>query len=212
MSRTSFFFRALVIFILMATALPSWAQSRGNTGRHKASTGKPSPDKVTEPENDPSGRWMIEVNGGLFGGGDLFSATHTTGDTIAWDHGNTRDLVSHRIRVGLKNSFGGGVQIQRRMNNWYSLRAGLSYSKMDLMAEAPVGESAEVFKYDQADVLLLNFGGEIRLTNTNISYPYFTLDVVYLDFSPVQSEFLSQSNMGGRLGLGYHYQFTLCGP
>lgn len=200
---------ALLVFLLigMLTLNSASAQERSKSGRHSPDT----PYSENE-ENDKSGpvydrSWFFEVNGGFMGGGDLFSARHTPGDTISWVPESDGDWVSHRIRVGLENSFGMGFQIQRRMGDWYSIRGGATYSQMDMVAEAPIGEIAEVFPYDQADVWLFNAGTEVRLTILTPSYPYMTLDLTFLNFSPHRSDFLSQSNFGGRLGMGYHHQF-----
>lgn len=198
---------SLMLLSLVGTFNPVLAQERSSTGRHKPVTTEVKTEDAETFQNEDIGSWLVEFNAGLFGGGDLFSASNTAGDTISWVPEGQGDWVSHRIRVGLETSFGGGMLVQRRMGNWYSLRAGVSYSRLDLVAQAPVGESADNFPYDRADVWLLSAGGELRLTIQTPSYPYITGDVVYLDFSPDNSEFLSQSNVGGRLGLGYHHQF-----
>lgn len=191
----------------LLVADPALSQERSDTGRHKPEVILVDQDQPQPTESAGIGSWIFEVNGGLVGGGDLFDARHTTGDTISWVPEYQGDWVSHRIKVGLANSFGFGFQVQRRMGNWYSLRAGVTYSRMDLNAEAPVGEVAEVFLYDQADLLLLSAGAEVRLTILTESYPYVTGDIVYVDLAPDRSDFLSQSNIGGRVGFGYHHQF-----
>ena len=183
------------------------AQDRRDTGRHKPTPVVSDPENNDAVKNDDIGSWIFEINGGLVGAGDLFSARNTTGDTISWVPESEGDWTSHRIRVGVENSFGMGLQVQRRMGNWYSLRAGVTYARMDLTAEAPIGESAEVFPYDQADLWLVTAGAEVRLTVQTVSYPYVTGDLVYVDLAPDRSAFLSQSNLGGRLGFGYHHQF-----
>ncbi len=197
-----------ILMVGLVCADTALAQQRSDTGRHKpvSAVVEAEPEFETISEADV-GSWVFEVNGGLMGGGDLFNARHTSGDTIAWVPEGQGDWVSQRIRVGLENSFGMGLQVQRRMGKWYSLRAGVSYSRMDMNAEAPVGESAQVFLYDQADLLILSAGAEVRLTTLTESYPYVTGEVVYLDLAPDNSAFLSQSNLGGRVGFGYHHQF-----
>jgi len=189
------------------SALPVLAQDRSDTGRHK-----PVVRVVDEEENKSQvirddKAWSFEINGGMVGGGDLFCAYNTAGDTIAWGHETSDNWVSQRIHVRVENSFGVGFQVQRRMGDWYSLRGGASYSQMDIVAEAPIVETAEVFSYDLVDVWMLSMGAEVRLTVLTESYPYLTGDLVFVDFSPRRHEFLSQSNAGGRLGLGYHHQF-----
>lgn len=200
-----------LVLILLAVVLlvnPVEAQERSSTGRHKPALAVVEEEDEHLSADSDIGSWSIELNGGLIGGSDLFDARHSLEDsTIVWVPGAEEEWASQRIRVGLENSFAMGFQIQRRMGNWYSLRAGATYSRMDMSADAPMGESAEVFFYDQADVWLFNVGAEVRLTILTPSYPYLTMDLAYVDFSPIRSDFLSQGNLGGRLALGYHHQF-----
>ncbi len=197
----------VLLFTVVFGANPAIAQERSSSGRHKPASLKVQTEASEETKNEDIGSWSVEFSGGLLSGSDFFSAYHTTGDTLSWVPEEQGDWVSHRIRVGLKSSLCGGIQVQRRMGDWYSLRAGATFSRMELSAEAPVGEMGEVFTYDQADVWLLSAGGEIRLTIQTPSYPYLTGDIIFLDFSPDRSDFLSQSNLGGRLAIGYHHQF-----
>ena len=166
-----------------------------DTGRKKIPTSK----KVE--------KWTIQLNGGLLKGGDLFRASNSTGEPVAWVPEGQGDWLSHRIKVHFESSFALGLQLQRRLGEQFSLRAGFSYSDTKIVAEAPVEEWAQVFPYDTADIWLFSLGTEVRLTHGTLSYPYAAFDVLMVGLSPQRSGFLSQTNLGGRLALGYHHQF-----
>lgn len=197
----------VILFTGLILVPETSAQERSDTGRHKPVAKITNADDLVFPAQNDSSPWTIEINGGMLGGDDIFRASHASGDTIDWVPGDSDDWVSNRIKVRLENSIGTGFQIQRRMGNWYSLRAGAYYSRMDLVADAPIVETAEVFPYDQADMWLFNIGAEVRLTILTESYPYVTGDLVFVDFAPQEHDFLSQSNLGGRVGFGFHHQF-----
>ncbi len=184
------------------------AQDKADTGRHKApprdvvDTGRQSYWKKEE-----TSRWEIQINGGLFKGGDLFRAGNNAEEPVAWVPVDQGDWLSTRIKVSLESSFAAGLQIQRRMGDWYCLRAGLSYSDVEMVAEAPIDQGAEIFPFDTAGIWLFSLGTEVRLTSKTPSYPYLAGDLMVVGFSPERSGFLAQTNLGARVALGFHHQF-----
>ncbi len=201
----------LVWVFIIAVALSqnsALAQSRTDTGRHKAPVQVVSDKGDQTLQSTPTGpRWLFKVDGGMLGGADLFRASNSSGEPVAWIPDSDEPWLSHRIKVRMESSFVLGLQIQRQMGDWYSLRAGFSYSETDIVAEAPIEEVAEVFPYDTAEIWMFSLGTEVRLTQTTASYPYFSADLLVVGFSPENSGFLAQTNFGGKLGLGYHHQF-----
>ena len=197
-----------IVFLFSTQANNCLAQDRADTGRHKTPP-KEEPDNSRKTaEVDPrASRWEIQVNGGLLGGGDLFRASNSTGEPVAWVPEDQGDWLTHRIRVRMESSFILGMQVQRKMGELISLRGGFSYAEAEIVAEAPIEEVAEVYPYDNVDIYIFSLGAEIRLTKETLSYPYVGADLLVLGFSPQKSSFLSQTNFGGRLTLGYHHQF-----
>jgi len=193
------------IFVALALVAPAtaWAQSRSDTGRHK-----PIPPPMTE-EDTPSktkgdasgpdtGRWHLGVSGGVQGGSDLFRVEVVDGPPVPWADG----FQSARFTASLDRNFDFGLFLTRDLGSVWSVKADLGYSRMDVAAEALVGQTGAVFLFDRISVFNLGLGLEARLAQA-ASYPFVQGSILVSHLGPSRADALEQTNWGGRLGLGY---------
>ena len=196
------------LFIVLALLAPvaASAQTRSDTGRHK-----PKPPAETADDSTSTGRagavsrpWHLGIGGGVQGGSDLFRVEVIDGPAVPWDPETGGGFQSSRFTVALDRNFSFSLFLSRDLGSVWSIRADLGYSRMDVAAEALVGQTGAVFLFDRMDVLNLGLGVEARLTRSE-SYPFANATILVSHLGPVRAEGLEQSNLGGRLGLGYYH-------
>jgi hypothetical protein len=200
-----------LIFVALALVAPAttWAQSRSDTGRHK-----PEPPPVTEEDTSSktkgktsgpdSRRWHLGVCGGVQGGSDLFRVQVIDGPPVPWDPATGGGFQSARFTATLDRNFGFGLFLTRDLGSIWSVKADLGYSRMDVAAEALVGQTGAVFLFDRISVFNLGLGFEARLAQAT-SYPFVQGSILFSHLGPVRADALEQTNWGGRLGLGYFH-------
>ncbi len=208
---TSHFLAAILLILGLVSPVTALAQSRSDTGRHK-----PTPPPVTEEETTPQlndrntgrnlGRWHLGVSGGLQGGSDLFRVEVVDGPPVPWDPATGGGFQSARFTASLDRNFSFGLFLARDLGEAWSVRADLGYSRMDVAAEALIGQTGAVFLFDRISVLNLGLGLEARLARA-VSYPFVQASILVSHLGPVRADALEQTNLGGRLGLGYFHSF-----
>ena len=197
---------ALGTLFLLGTAGSVRAQTRSDTGRHQPPP--PVEEEVTK-DSETSSRssgskkslWHVGLVGGLQGGGDLFRVEVVNGPPVPWDSITT--FQSSRFTATLDTDFALGLYLARDLGSVWTVRADIGYSRIDVAAEALVGQTGAVFLYDRVDVVNIGLGVEARLTR-HASYPFFQGAVLISSLEPGRSKGLEQTTWGGRLGLGYH--------
>jgi hypothetical protein len=201
----AFFLLVLALLVPVAAS----AQTRSDTGRHK-----PKPPAVAADDSTSTGRsassgavirpWHFGIGGGVQGGSDLFRIEVINGPSVPWDPDTGGGFQSPRFTASLDRNFSFSLFLSRDLGSVWSIRADLGYSRMDVAAEALVGQTGAVFLFDRMDVLNLGLGMEARLTGS-VSYPFFNASILVSHLGPVRAEGLEQSNLGGRIGLGYFH-------
>ncbi len=196
----------LLVLVLFAPMTVS-GQTRSDTGRHK-----PKPPVETADDSTSTGRsgksgavarpWHFGIGGGVQGGSDLFRVEVVDGPSVPWDPETGGGFQSPRFTASLDRNFSFSLFLSRDLGSVWSVRADLGYSRMDVAAEALVGQIGAVFLFDRMDVLNLGLGVEARLTKGE-SYPFVNASILLSHLGPVRAEDLEQSNLGGRLGMGY---------
>jgi hypothetical protein len=201
------------LWLALALLVPatSSAQSRSDTGRHQ-----PAPPAVTEDDtsstakvrgSDPvTHRWHLGATGGVQGGSNLFRVEVIDGPPVFWDPETGGGFQSPRFTASLDRNFSFGMFLARDLGSVWSVRADLGYSRMDVAAEALVGQYGAVFLFDRIDVLNLGLGMEARLAKA-ASYPFVNASILVSYLAPLRADELQQTNLGGRLGLGYYHSF-----
>lgn len=198
------------IYLILALIAPldAVAQTRSDTGRHK-----PEPP-VQKEEDEASGSkasfparpWHFGLSLGAQGGSDLFRVEVIDGPPVPWDPETGGGFQSGRFTTNLDRNFSMGLFLSRDLGKIWSVRFDLGYSRMDVAAEALIGQTGAVFLYDRMDVLNLGLGMEARLAQAR-SYPYALMSFLVSHLGPVRAEELEQTNLGGRLGLGFFHPF-----
>jgi hypothetical protein len=186
-------------------AAPSFAQQR-DTGRHKPEPTPKQTETPAEPEavGEPGARrWRIAVAGGLQSGGDLFRVETRDGLSQTWQGIGGTTFNSPRYTATFDQDLSLAVQISRDMGERWSLRGELGYARMDVAAEALTGQIGVLYQYDRFSLFNVALGAEFRLTGAE-SYPFCSLAALVSKLSPSTFGELGQTNVGGRLGLGYH--------
>jgi hypothetical protein len=198
------------IFLVLGLVAPvsAVAQSRSDTGRHQP---EPPPEKNEDDTNgsqDPSSArpWHFGLSGGIQGGSDLFRVEVINGPAVPWDPATGGGFQSARFTASLDRNFSLGFFLTRDLGSIWSVRLDFGYSRMDVAAEALIGQTGAVFLFDRMNVLNLGLGVEARLARA-ASYPYLLASFLVSNLEPVRAEALAQTNLGGRLGLGYFHHF-----
>lgn len=202
---------ASLSLILLVLAGPAAAQDRSDTGRHKPVPPKEARVDSTGQEpvvmRDPRARdWYIGASGGIQGGSDLFRVKVLDGTGVPWDPATGGGFYSSRFSTSLDRNFSFGLFLARDIGRIWSVRADFGYSRMDVAAEALLGQTGAVLLFDRMDVLTLGLGAEARLTRA-ASYPYAQISILVSHLGPARADGLEQTNLGGRLGLGYLQSF-----
>ncbi len=202
---------SISFFLALALAAPAatWAQTRSDTGRHK-----PEPPPLTEDDTSSetkgkstgrdARRWRLGVSGGVLVGSELFRVEVIDGPAVPWDPATGGGFQSSRFTASLDRNFSFGLFLARDLGSVWSVRADLGHSRMDVAAEALLGQTGAVFLFDRISVLNLGLGLEARLAQA-ASYPFAQASVLVSHLGPVRADDLAQTNWGARLGLGYFY-------
>jgi len=197
---------AMVLPVTMASA-----QDRSETGRHKpeppvVEKEDPTSGKPEVSRGQPTRHWYFGAGGGVQGGSDLFRVRVLNGVGVPWDPDTGGGFQSSRFTASLDRNVSFGLFLGRDLSNTWSVRADFGYSRMDVAAEALIGQSGAVFLFDRMSVVNLGLGAEARLTRAS-SYPYASVGVLVSRLGPARAKDLEQTNIGARLGLGYLHSF-----
>jgi len=195
-------FTALMFLIPGSVA----AQSRSDTGRHQPKPPAQDKEEATPKTPAVTRRWHFGLTGGMQGGSDLFRVEVVDGPPVPWDPDNGGGFQSARFTVTLDRNFSMGIYLSRDLGSVWSVRMDLGYSRMDVAAEALLGQTGAVFLYDRMDVTNLSLGMVARLAQA-ASYSYALMSVVASHLGPASADDLEQTNLGGRLGLGFFHPF-----
>lgn len=191
--------------LLPALADPAFAQTRSPSGRHRPAA-PAAPDSAVSTQaapEAPSGPWRLGVGVGSVGGGDLFRAEATDQDAVRWQSLEGASFASPQFKAGLERNAGFGLTVRRALGPVLSLRADLGYSRLDVAAEALLGQSGAVLLYDRISVLRAGLGLDVRLAAAP-SYPFLGLGAGAVRLQPEMAADLEQTVAGVQAVLGYH--------
>lgn len=195
-----FVFLSVLIGLFCLLAASSVAQT--SSGRHRSS------DVVEEPASSPvdgndTRNWYIMPGAGMMTSGDLIRV-YTTGESgIPWDPPGGHPFISSDFVLTLDESIGLAVTLGRRLVDRLWLRFDFSVSQLPITALARVGETAEVYRWDELAVLLMNLSVEYRLVRYP-SYFYLLGGSGLTSVGGNASDDYDQSLMNLRLGGGYN--------
>jgi hypothetical protein len=192
-----------MVFLIPGTVA---AQSRSDTGRHQPEPPAEEKEETETKKKAMARRWHFGMTGGIQGGSDMFRVEVVNGPPVPWDPANGGGFQSARFTTSLDRNFSLGFYVARDLGSIWSIRLDLGYSRMDVAAEALIGQTGAVFLFDRMDVTNLGVGMVARLAKAD-SYPYVLMSLLASHLGPIQAEALEQTNLGGRLGLGYLHPF-----
>jgi hypothetical protein len=208
--RASLLCTCLCLVLVTFTGDTVQAQTRSETGRHKPEPPAKSEEEASPTDRESAGaeerRWHLGLLGGVQGGSDLFRVEVVDGPPVPWDPDTGGGFQSGRFTATLDRNFGLGLFVARDLSRIWSARFDLVYSRMDVAAEALVGQTGAVFLFDRMYVLNLGLGVEARLARAR-SYPFLLAALLVSNLDPVRAEGLGQTNLGARVGLGYFHSF-----
>lgn len=187
--------------ILLLSGAEAAAQDRSNTGRHKPQPVEPVTTAAdTVPAPPPAPGWFLGMTGGAAAGSDLFSVDVVNGTPTPWV--SDAPFVADQFNATLDGAAEFSIFAGRRMGDRVTLRGDLCWSDMAVSAEAKTGQVGDVYRYDSFGVLTMALGAEFRLVRT-ASHPYLGASLAAVQLSPGHATGLDQTNLGGRISLGY---------
>lgn len=183
-----------------------------DTGRHKPVVEEPVPVEEDGQEAIPVGepmprQWHLGLQFGLQGASDLFRVEARDGFSPQWESIGGGGFNASRFTATFDQDFSLGLFFQKDMGEMWALRADVGVSRMDVIAEALSGQTGELYLYDRMDMVNLGIGAEFRLTRAP-SYPFAGIAILVSSLSPATFDDLAQTNVGGRLSLGYLQKIT----
>jgi len=189
------------------SAVPVFAQERSATGRHKP---EPAAEEIAledgeenrETQGSGTRRWHFGLSGGMQGGGDLFRIETADGSSVGWEMGNGKHFNASRFTATFDQDFVFNFHALWDVGRIWSVRGDFSWSRMDVAAEALAGQIGILYQFDRFTVVNLGLGLEARLAKAE-SYPFAEFELLVSSLSPAINTELQQTNLGGRLGLGY---------
>lgn len=199
---------ALATGLMLALAVPAWAQTRSDTGRHKPQP-KPVEKRVQDPAatgGQPDHGWTFGVSAGVLGAGDAFQVETLEGVSVPWVIGGDPLFQASRFNATFDQNLSLGLQVGKGLGRHLAAQLSAGYSRMDLGAEALVGQTGTVVLLDRVDVVQAGAGLVARLTAAP-SHPFASAEAVLTSLSAGRLEDLDQSSAGWRVGLGYRQVF-----
>lgn len=212
MKSNSFILLIIVGMVLLLQPVGALAQDNRDTGRHKP---KPKPKKEivqtsTSHEGKP-GTFHIGMLVGTSMGSDLFSASTVSGNSISWATVGGGSFNSSRFSTelhrNLKVGFLGRYVYSPGQHNGSAFRLGLDFSELEILAQALTGQVGSLLLYDRASIFNVGLGWEYPLADL-ASFPFVGVEVLASFFSADMGSELQQTNAGGRVIFGYHFNFN----
>jgi hypothetical protein len=124
-------------------------------------------------------------------------------DAVRWQTLEGGSFASAKFKASLERNAGLGLTVRRTLGPVLSLRADLGYSRLDVAAEALLGQTGSVLLYDRMSVLRAGLGLDAQLASAP-SYPYLGLAAGAVRLGPEMAADLEQTVAGVQAVLGYH--------
>lgn len=166
-------------------------------------TGRSAAEETTR---GSSGRWSFRAGAGVMTSGDLFEVIMPSGMMPEWIAPDGETFHSDEFVVTLDEDLQTAVCVAFLLADAWWLRFDLSWSQANATAEARVGQTVELYRYDQLTFLLSGLTIERSLINTD-DYVYVLAGAVLVDVSAANGEGLDQTVLGWRFGMGFHHAF-----
>jgi hypothetical protein len=190
---------ALLLAVLLMLGETAVAQT--STGRHRPDRTAPEPER---PSFDEQGaRWSLQVGAGLMAAGDLVRVRTAGASAIPWDPPASDPFTSESMALTLDESIVVQAGLGHRVTSRLWLRASIGLAQLDVAVRARIGQTAEVFRWDQIAVLTAGLDAEYRLVRDR-SYPYVVAGVGAVRLTAEGDAGLDDTSLALRYGAGYH--------
>ena len=189
----------VLIGLFCLLAVPLAAQT--SSGRHRrAEIEEPAPPPVSGSETRD---WYIMPGAGMMTSGDLVKVVTAGESGVPWDPPGGVPFTSSDFVLTLDESIGLALTLGRRIADRIWLRLDISAAQLPITALARVGQTAEVFRWDELSVVLLDLAVEYRLVR-HPSFLYLLGGSGLTAVSGNASDDYDQSLLNLRFGGGYH--------
>jgi len=189
----------------LVLGLPAAAQTRGNTGRHQVEKPKVvvTEQEAEQARNQENNLWSFNLGFGGMVGSRLFQVESLTDGPIIWDPPAGPPFNATRLETNLERSLNLDFSVGRDFGTWFTARGSVSYTRMDMSAEALMGEGGHILLFARPNVYMMGLGGRARLVRAP-SHPFLSLELMSVTLADVGGgHSLDQTNLGYRIGGGY---------
>jgi len=195
---------ALVVAgLLLSCPLAELAGAQPTTGRHRADRTDRQEEATVEGYDERNGRWALIASAGALAGGDLVRVRTGGSAGIPWDPPGGPEFRSDSFQLTLDESIAVNLGLARRLGERVWLRLGVTAAQLDVAAQARVGQTAEVFRWDQLAVLIAGLDAEYRLVRAP-SYFFLATGLSVLRLAGDGDDGLDDTALALRLGAGFH--------
>lgn len=191
--------RCGVVLAGMLTALAASASGQVDTGRHRRPM--ESPVAATGPQAPT--RWVVLLQGGIMSSGDLLSVRTPAASGVPWTPPAGSSFVSDEFLLTLNEDASFGIGVERIVNDWLAVRGDASFSRLEVTAEARIGETVKLLPYDEISLAVYSLSAELKLVR-NPSFPYLLGGAAVTVLSGSGDGAFDQTRAGLRVGGGYH--------
>jgi hypothetical protein len=186
----------LIVGLALFGVVPGLAQSV--TGRTR---------QAVPPEGEVSGgAWVLGAGAGFMSSGDLFTVVVANGSSPFWQAPGGGSFNAYEFTVTLDEDVQAGIFLAHPFVDRWWLRLDLSWSQMDMTAEARIAQTVELYRYDRLTVIMGALSIERELVHTR-HFPFVLGGVALVDVGAKGTADLDQTLLGWRLGGGFQYSF-----
>ncbi|HOX26311.1 MAG TPA: hypothetical protein PLL30_06945 [Candidatus Krumholzibacteria bacterium] len=195
--------RLVVLILALAGAASGTVSAQTSTGRHRQLPAESQP----EPAARGDGAWFLSAGAGLVTSGDLFRVRTAGQSGIPWDPPAGANFQSDDFAVTLDETIAMALSAGRRLAAPLWARLDLGAAQIDMTAIARVGETADVFRWDQLSIYQAALVAEYRLVDEP-SFAYLLGGVAGVLARGEASGDYDQERVGLRFGGGYQQRLA----
>ena len=195
--------RVLPLMLLLAM-LAVDARAQMTSGRHRetpVTTPEETEDQAAAPVAEP-GSWFFMAAAGVAASGDVVRVT-TDGDSgIPWDPPGGPEFQSEDFTLTLDEALALSFTLGRRLTSRTWLRADVGLAEMPVTALARVGQTADVYRWDELAFWQASLAVEYRFL-PRATTPLVLAGLAVVDVAGAGDDGLDQTRLGWRIGAGY---------
>jgi opacity protein-like surface antigen len=201
---------ARMITLLCLVAILAADARAQSSGRHRDTP--PPGDEVAEEVTEEaeivvvptaSGSWFFMASAGLAASGDVLRVSTEGVSGIPWNPPGGPEFQSEDFTLTLDEAFALSFSLGRRLTSRTWLRADVGLAEMQVTALARVGQTAEVYRWDELAFWRAAVAMEYRFLR-RATTPLIMAGVAVVDVAGAVDDGLDQTRLGWRIGAGYN--------